>query len=475
MREIRQIIQEKLAVTIEQRRKLRSLVDEAKLFYRHTLGVAVHALVCRRDEEAFLRVLAGVKYFTHGDALTAIRNYRYIRTHLLSYNPMYPYSFLYENDHEGPCTAIFSPEKDLVSLANTLIPMLNAPEHTQIFSWRGLDAQSCVDLLDSLKHIPNISRRHHSILEEAMFKVAKRSGYWPRRLELQNVHIQMWIGGGSFGDVFLGSSKGELVAMKQIRIPATEGDRALKAFAKELVICSVLCHPNVLPLRGVFREGVAGRLFLVSPYMEKGDLLRHFEKTPPDTTDRLSILRDVVQALRYLHTRDPPVVHGDLKPANILISASGNACLCDYGMSYLKGDFVNWSTTSGAGSGGTLCFQAPELLQGDSTILCSTDIYSFGCMIYWLACGSVPYSRTRRESEVIMALARGEELQRPHGQMSDELWTLCRQCLERMPILRPSAIDCVRRLRSSEMAFTSNAWPLLYPSAVIYSPSGSAS
>jgi len=261
--------------------------------------------------------------------------------------------------------------------------------------------------------------------------------------------------------------------MKQVRIPASGGDKALRAFAKELVICSVLSHPNVLPLCGVFRESLTRKLFIVSPYVEKGDLLCYVERTSRGRVDRFSILCDVAQALRYLHTRDPPVMHGDLKPANILISTSGSACLCDYGMSYLKGNCINWSTSSGAGRGGTLRFLAPELLQGNSTICWSTDIYSFGCVLYWLASGSVPYARHRRESELIIALTRGEELQRPPGQLSDALWNLCKQCLDRTPARRPSALECVRRLRSSEMAFTSNVWPS--PRASAGSPSTSSS
>lgn len=90
-------------------------------------------------------------------------------------------------------------------------------------------------------------------------------------------------------------------------------------------------HPNIVPLRGYITEGDA--FALISPWCEHGNVESYLRLRP--FVDRQNLVRQVSAGLTYLHTRSPPVVHGDLKSGNVLIDAQGNARLCDFGVSRL--------------------------------------------------------------------------------------------------------------------------------------------
>jgi len=442
-----QYIQSHAALTSNQRRKMLSLLNETRVYSCLTINVGIHALVCLQNERIFTNILEIVRQYG-GDVLTAVKNHEVIRDYLHSHCPTHPSSSLCELEHKGPCTGVFSLEKDVIGLSNILINALMSPLHSHIFSLKGSEAQICVDLLYSVREWG--SSRGRAVLEEAMFKLAKRSGCWPHLLEVSDVTIvgRTPIGGGSFGDVLLGEYRGEQVALKCMRV---QKGGALKMFAKELIVCSRLNHPNILPLRGGFRGVDPPMLYLISPFMERGDLQEYFMSTSPSPNTSFSILYDIAKGLQYLHTRNPPVIHGDLKPSNIFVSASVRAVIGDYGLLYIRDSHLGWSSSMGPGHGGTLRYQALELIKGE-VISCSTDVYSFGCVIYWLASGGVPYSQYQFGYQVFSALFRGERLPRPEtAGLSDGMWDLCTRCLATVPADRPCATECVHLLQQEGM------------------------
>ncbi|KDQ14709.1 hypothetical protein BOTBODRAFT_73750, partial [Botryobasidium botryosum FD-172 SS1] len=128
---------------------------------------------------------------------------------------------------------------------------------------------------------------------------------------------------------------------------------------REVAAWKDLRHTNVLPFIGVFEQN--SRIYMLSPWMEKGELIRFLRQNPK--ADRKKLLLQIAEGLRYLHTLDPVVVHGDLRGANILITDAGEACLADFGLSHrvINGAVEGNSTTWHAA--GNPRWQAPELLK----------------------------------------------------------------------------------------------------------------
>jgi len=108
---------------------------------------------------------------------------------------------------------------------------------------------------------------------------------------------------------------------------------------------------------------------------------------PPGDCARHTALLGVCCALRYLHKLEPPVVHGDLKASNIMVEYHGaivHAKLLDFGLSRVL-------TRSARSLGGTLLWKAPEVVKHNPLRpLVSSDIYSYGCLIYFVMTGSLP-------------------------------------------------------------------------------------
>ena len=112
---------------------------------------------------------------------------------------------------------------------------------------------------------------------------------------------------------------------------------------------------------------------IVMEYMEYGslnDLLRN-ETMYLTGEIILQIARDMAQGLRYLHTAKPSILHGDLKPANILVDARFRAKVCDFGLSRKKKDSIS----------GSLFWLPPEYLVGNEDYTAAADMYSVGIIL----------------------------------------------------------------------------------------------
>jgi serine/threonine protein kinase len=113
---------------------------------------------------------------------------------------------------------------------------------------------------------------------------------------------------------------------------------------------------------------------LVMEYMDHGSLydILHNETMIIEGELLLPILRDVSQGVRFLHSANPEVIHGDLKAQNILVDSRFRAKVADFGLSQKKN----------LGGSGTPFWMAPELLRGESFNTTASDVYSFGIILY---------------------------------------------------------------------------------------------
>ncbi|THU98776.1 kinase-like protein [Dendrothele bispora CBS 962.96] len=203
---------------------------------------------------------------------------------------------------------------------------------------------------------------------------------------------------------------------------------------------------------------MGGRPSLVLPWCKNGCAPEYLRRNP--SADRLQLvcldirrILDVAQGLKYLHTMKPPIVHGDLKGNNILITDEGRGTLSDFGLAQVIEEICSQPpeyTTSDLGFG-PIRWQAPELVSDDTgRPKMPGDIWSFGCTNYELLTGKLPYHFRARDPQVIQDIQNGirppgpEENSRRCG--DNGIWDLMNDCWINAAEERIQITDVVFRL-----------------------------
>ncbi|KAG6853853.1 hypothetical protein C0991_000614 [Blastosporella zonata] len=277
------------------------------------------------------------------------------------------------------------------------------------------------------------------------------SGLYPSHLLQRQVSLQgpFPIASGQFGDVWRGTFQNQPVAVKVLKVYlTTDHDELLKSVLREMLIWRQLRHANVVPFICLHHvEGNEQRIALVSPWMANGNL-QEFLRRNPDA-DRLSMMTDVAEGLEYLHSKEPTIVHGDLKSVNVLITDTHRACLADFGLSTAsKSKAIALTTDSSGVAGGTCRWNAPELMDGSANTT-KSDVYSFGCVSFEIFSGDIPFPEFNLDSAVIYKVMRGQRPPRPvqckpHGTpcsflgLDDALWGIVESCWKQDPDERPT-------------------------------------
>jgi serine/threonine protein kinase len=163
-------------------------------------------------------------------------------------------------------------------------------------------------------------------------------------------------------------------------------DEYSRQFRLEAVILANLRHPNLPRVSNHFVLGEQGQ-YLVMDFIEGEDLRQRMERMGMITEDdALQIGGAMCDALAYLHTRKPPILHRDIKPGNVKITPDGHIFLVDFGLAkVVQGTQV---TTTGARAM-TPGYSPPEQY-GTARTDPRTDIYSLGATLYAALCGIIP-------------------------------------------------------------------------------------
>ncbi|EIN08812.1 kinase-like protein [Punctularia strigosozonata HHB-11173 SS5] len=250
-------------------------------------------------------------------------------------------------------------------------------------------------------------------------------------------------GGGGNADIFQGSYKGKMVALKRLRTFMHDADRNAihQALGHEAAIWRQLQHSHVLPFLGIDAHTFAPHYALVSPWMKHGNLVEYIKSNAATSTVINRLLKQAVEGLAYLHEQG--IVHGDLRAANILINESGEACLADFGLSRLIA--VSLATSSHRHTNAR--WTSPELLKGEShSSGPPSDVYAFGCVCIEAYTLKVPFWSVQNDAAVIGKVICGVMQQRPGldecagNAISDDMWELIESCWRSEPWRRPNAV-----------------------------------
>lgn len=186
----------------------------------------------------------------------------------------------------------------------------------------------------------------------------------------------------------------------------------VERFRREAKTLAKLQHPRILP---IYDYGIEGEyFFLVTPFIEGGDLTHLMQKSALTLEQIGQIVAQVGDALDYAHAQG--VIHRDLKPNNILVDNRGNCFLSDFGLAKIAEETSSKLTSSGL-IVGTADYMSPEQGLGQG-VDSRTDIYSFGVILYELVTGQVPFKADSPTAVIIKTI---QEPLRPPRELNPDL------------------------------------------------------
>ncbi|CAI5472439.1 unnamed protein product [Closterium sp. Yama58-4] len=205
------------------------------------------------------------------------------------------------------------------------------------------------------------------------------------------------LGEGGYGQVYHGQlPSGEKVAVKRAK-PGVQVNG--KEFRNEIELLSAVRHRNLVLLKGFCVE--AGEQLLVYEFIEKGtleDILRGKSGIHLTWQQRLDMACGAARGFAYLHHQiKPPIIHRDVKTANILITAAGEAKVADFGISkaVMEGEQMDTQVK------GTVGYLDPEYYMSD-LLTEKSDVFSFGIVLLEIATGLRPISDNQHIRQLVI-------------------------------------------------------------------------
>jgi serine/threonine-protein kinase len=219
------------------------------------------------------------------------------------------------------------------------------------------------------------------------------------------------LGHGGMGTVFLAARADDQfekrVALKVVR--SSDSEEVVRFFRRERQILASLEHPNIARLLdgGTTEEGLP---YFVMEHIEGDPIDQYCDRRKLSIAERLELFDGVLSAVQYAHRS--LVVHRDLKPGNILVTADGIPKLLDFGIAKILSPVVAGGHSTETVVAMTPEYASPEQVRGRA-ITTATDVYSLGVILYELLTGQKPYRvKSREHLEVLKAVCE-EEPDRP--------------------------------------------------------------
>ena len=294
-----------------------------------------------------------------------------------------------------------------------------------------------------------------------------------RHLKIRSSRVRstgVELGRGSYGRVFEVEYDGKSCASKEVHrwmmeLPTAEQQSKIKDdFLRECHLWSSLRHPNVVQFLGIYYpssdESVLPVMVIEKMQESVTSLVDKHDDIP--LLVKLSILHDVSLGLRYLHGHNPPIVHRDLSPNNILVTPHLEAKITDLGVA--KAMTIGPNSKTLTKIPGTGVFMPPEAFDDKPVYGPPLDVFSFGGVILYITSRQWPTPKAVKQIDLKtrkrIMLSEVERRQQYLDMMSGsdaDLKPLVASCLEDDPELRPSAGDMSERIKMMKEEYNKKA------------------
>ena len=226
------------------------------------------------------------------------------------------------------------------------------------------------------------------------------------------------LGEGGMGVVWKAT---QLATKRQVALKCAAGrnldsSRARATFEREVELAAMLEHPNIAR---VYDSGIHDGVYYYALELLDGQEMDDFvDERGLDETEVVALMVKVCHAVEVAHQRG--VIHRDLKPGNIMVTADGEPHVLDFGLAKsLEGTETNVTMTQEGSVSGTLAFMAPEQASGRVKDMDTrTDVYALGAILYRLIVGKSHHDMTGGQVAILCRIAE-EEVARPRSQKED--------------------------------------------------------
>jgi len=301
---------------------------------------------------------------------------------------------------------------------------------------------------------------NHKLCNYWLRRLSKKHGVLPPSFLIYNAQQDgnFPVKSGGSADVYKGRLNQEVVCLKVLRyfssFTPVDRQKLIQSFCHEALVWKQLDHPNILPFLGVSADLFHPSVCLISPWMHNGNINDFLQENPGH--DRHKAIIEIADAINYLHSYDPPVVHADIRGGNVLVTPDLRCCLADFGLAAVV-ESEPFTASTASRSLGTVRWMAPEYFQDDGLqpLKPTRDIYAFGCTILEIFTGRPPFYHLRQEIAVLSQVVGGKRPQRDNlpfdrSMYYDKLWSLLESCWHQDPAGRPTAATILNYLNVLE-------------------------
>ena len=306
-------------------------------------------------------------------------------------------------------------------------------------------------LLGDLRDTEIHKRRHHV---EALLD-AGEGGPVIRRIGAYEIKDE--IGRGGMGLVYEAeqASPRRRVAIKIVS-PAAVTASLMRRFEYESEILGRLQHPGVAQIyeAGTCDLGSGPQPYFAMEYVEGETIVSYCDSHRLGTRERLELIARVCEAVQHAHERG--VIHRDLKPGNILVTAEGQPKVLDFGVARATDTDVQTVMTEAGALVGTVPYMSPEQASGNASLVDTrSDVYALGVLAYQLLTGRMPYDLSKKlVHEAVRVIVEDEptSMSSVNRSLRGDIETIVGKALEKEPERRYEsaaalAADLRRHLR----------------------------